>query len=143
MNRREELLALAGRVEGLTGPDREVDAEIAAKLRHHFGLPDWAARWGGEWRPTSHGHVVLMHEDGTDGPNFTSRFVTSSIDDAVWLVPERYKRHISMVISPASIDMGRRDYQAYLGGHARKGRARSFALALTAAALRALAEQQQ
>lgn len=125
MSRRDELLALAERVEALTGPDREGDA-LVQRI---------AGQDNGEHWFTGPSGVFTTDEQA---PAYTA-----SIDTAMSLVPERYRRHITMVISPASIDMGRRDYQAYLGGHARKGRAQSFALALTAAALRALAEQVQ
>ena len=43
---KDELLELATRVEALTGPDREVDATIAAHVR--YGLPpgaEWALKF--------------------------------------------------------------------------------------------------
>lgn len=55
------------------------------------------------------------------------------------LVPGRYSRDVMLSISPMSADMGGKDYRAALGGMKNRASARSFALALTAAALRARA----
>ena len=82
------LLALAERVEALTEPDREVDAEIACALRIGPNLPDWALRWDGDWTPTIAGHAVLRHLDDSPGPSFKSREYTASLDAAMTLVPE-------------------------------------------------------
>lgn len=78
----ERLAELAMRVEGLTGADREVDAEIAAALRigteHAWALnyPAWVGR--------GDGRVYL--EEG--GPSFAAPTYTASIDSAMTLVPE-------------------------------------------------------
>lgn len=84
---RETLLALAAKVEALSGPCRETDAEIAAVLKLGQNLPDWATRWTGEWRPTIQGSVVLFHDDGKPGPHFESACFTGSLDAAMALVP--------------------------------------------------------
>jgi hypothetical protein len=92
---REELLALAARVEALTGPCRETDAEIAVALRDGVNLPYWAIDWDGEWWSTIKGSVVLLHSDGRQGPHFTSRDYTASLDATMTLVPDA---HISGVL---------------------------------------------
>lgn len=114
MNNRDELLALAARVEAATGPDREIDYAIfcatAIKERANY------------WHPTEENHF------------------TASIDAAMSLVPEGCLWNLS-----------------YLGGRCRSdvyppgfdwnqppawASAVTPALALTAAALRALAQQE-
>ncbi len=88
---RDMLLELADRCERVTGPDRKLDAEVAAALQLGFNLPDWALRWTAEWKPTFGGRVVLMHDDGTLGPYFSSAKFTASLDDAMILVPEGWE----------------------------------------------------
>ncbi len=76
-----KLLALADRVEKLTGPDREVDAEIAACLR--IGTEHkWAFNYP-EWEGRADGRVYL--EKG--GPSFAALAYTASLDAAMTLVP--------------------------------------------------------
>jgi len=81
-----DLAELLERVRKATGPDRELDGEIAATLRVGNKLPDWAQNWTGEWRPTIQGFVVLMQDDEQPGPNFSSPKFTASIDAALALV---------------------------------------------------------
>lgn len=68
-----KLLALADRVEKLTGPDREVDAEIAAVQ----GL-----------RAVDEGHPLGWQCYDADGRITAFRRYTASIDHAMTLVPE-------------------------------------------------------
>lgn len=75
-----KLLALADRVEKLIGPDREVDAEIAACLR--IGTEHkWAFNYP-EWEGRADGRVYL--EKG--GPSFAACAYTASLDAAMTLL---------------------------------------------------------
>lgn len=81
-----EIEKLIERLEKATGPDRELDAEIAATLRIYRGQHKWAAEWSGEWRAAK-GLVHLMGEFGSRG-NFRPPAFTESIDAAASLGPD-------------------------------------------------------
>jgi hypothetical protein len=134
---REELLALAARVEALTGPCRETDAEIAVALRDGVNLPYWAIDWDGEWWSTIKGSVVLLHSDGRQGPHFTSRDYTASLDAAMTLVPKGLMAAVARFSNGqghANIHNGRDIDTTGI-----KCSSATAVLALTAAALRARA----
>ena len=136
MTTADELRALAERVQALDGPDREVDAEIAVALRIGKNLPDWAINWAEEWRPTIEGFVVLIHSDGRPGPHFSSLSLTASLDAAMTLVPDGCTWQVSTQ-EPGP--------WAWVGNDIidpRAPMAATPALALTAAALLARAEQE-
>ncbi len=79
------LLLLAEKVEGLSGPDREVDAEIAAALR--VGTEHgWALRYPA-WIAAKDGRVHLEK----NGPSFAAPAFTASLDAAMSLVPEGWR----------------------------------------------------
>lgn len=80
MTRREQLIALAEKVRALPGPDRDVDAEIAALCRLYFGNQDFVRDWSGEWRSIN-GLVHLLGKHGSCG-NFSPEKFTGSIDAA-------------------------------------------------------------
>lgn len=80
MSAREELEALADRVEMLAGPDREVDGLIAAAL----GLPHGPSSG---WNNSENGDYWTVEECA---PSYTA-----SIDDAMTLVPEGYDWSVS------------------------------------------------
>jgi hypothetical protein len=109
---RAELLALAARVEAATGADRELDRRI-----DHIRWPV----------PQPAYHLELSLRDRWDVPAFTS-----SIDAAASLVPATAS---TWRLDPrcASICVGRVRWK--------HGMAATPALALTAAALRAMAEE--
>ena len=70
--RRAEVLALAARVEALTGPDRTVDQDVARAVgwverRGHWDMPGGSRPWGYSW---------------LDIPRYTA-----SLDAAASLVP--------------------------------------------------------
>lgn len=89
MTDRDTLLALAERVEGLSNPDREVDAEVAAALR--TGTEHrWADNFP-EWEGRSDGRVYLE----TGGPSFPAPAFTGSLDAAKTLVPKGW--HVGML----------------------------------------------
>lgn len=127
---REELLALAERVEALSGPDREVDCAIGVAIGRFRTEPN--TRWpdqldyieireGGDWYP-GHGFDMLV-------PNWTA-----SLDAALSLQPEGWG-WVDLEISPKATEV-------LINNQSRQvcGRATTPALALTAVALRALAE---
>ena len=79
---REELIALASRVESLTGPDRDVDGAIARAL-------GWADRSGYWWSPEK---LVAARKSkrsiwSQGAPDLLPHF-TASLDAAMTLVPE-------------------------------------------------------
>jgi hypothetical protein len=143
---REEIIDLAKRVEALTGPDREVDGGIAAALKIGNNLPDWAARWDGEWKPTIQGAVVLMQADGNPGPHFSSLPYTASLDAAMQLVPMgcihmvRTLWHDDKTAGNATVSRYKQEGNGIFWQDNYAATAATPALALTAAALRAIAE---
>jgi hypothetical protein len=120
MSRKDELLALAERVEALTGPDRGIDTWI----ENHLGLA--------RFEPA---HPFRSHCDGDTRKE--PKPYSASLDAAMSLVPEGwvsvhgwdYPNIATRVIFMD--DDGDRQF---------RGRAATPALALTAAALRAIAE---
>lgn len=133
MTKRADLLALASRVEQLTGPDREVDAEIALAcgvVRERDG----DCFYGHEY------YSVLVLERGYydhEGNAPELLHYTSSIDAAMTLVPEGEEWCLSKVMydnkgTPA----------ACVNLMLPEVLAATPALALTAASLRALAEKE-
>jgi hypothetical protein len=154
MTRAEELLALAARVEALSGPDRDLDAEIAVAVSGDAGA--WVVRPS----PQS----VFAHLPGwyrtSDDKSHQAPAYTASLDAAMTLVPEGWAvDRLSMW--PASPDeasnkggpqstamlvgtsINRRGGSMFWGHGGKDGRAEATAatpaLALMAANLRALA----
>lgn len=145
-----ELLRLAERVEALTGPDREVDVAIwetfvssddYRRANHWPRYSDWESHVSGTWEPFY--------------PNLNAKKYTSSLEAAMSLVPEGF------AISDWMIWPGEKSKVVVIGTRLRpfgtekkdswvhdfkkdgkwRGEADTPALALTAAALRALAAQ--
>jgi len=120
MSRKDELLALAERVEALAGPDRGVDARICIAL----GLSK---------------DNVMVGEDGwcinsDTNPNpYRSPIYTASLDAAMSLVPEGAWWWVeAQPLHRSRFLAGCGNEQIHSGA--------TPALALTAAALRAIAE---
>jgi hypothetical protein len=124
------LTALAERVESAQGPDRELDAKIVAAIGsvaipwHHHGVavPQWREPSGLE---------------GAGTVSTASRYVplyTASVDAAVALVPVGWERGFSH--DPPHQAVGRVNKW---NEHSIEARAATPALAICAAALRALA----
>jgi hypothetical protein len=146
MTRKEELLALAARVEALTEPDRETDLLIHA---HQTGKRWRWAEFGGAFGAidpqTAQIAVQILPFDGTEHEHelhWADRDVilvpayTACLNAAMSLVP---------VGCTISLNIGRdRQTEATLESNWDTfcGYAATPALALTAAALRALAEQE-
>lgn len=118
--RRADVLALAARVEALTGPDRAVDAEIACVVE---GLT-FRKMLG----------VSAFRTSAGDRGLFEVRHYTASLDAAASLVPAGWSwgRFHSGVFEC----FGETPSRIFLT----RGEAATPALALTAAALRAIAE---
>ena len=117
-----ELIALAERVEGLTGPCRETDDEIAKAL----------------------GHCVLWFR-GFLGSTSTARPFTASLDAALGLVPEGWT-YVSLEICARGTvhDYAHVRLEKLIGDDDEQrwdGDAKTLPLALTAAALRAMAQE--
>jgi hypothetical protein len=134
MNRRDELLVLASKVEALDGPDREVDAEIAVSihggeivwLQANYTMENYPAR-----KYASADHVGGYGKAPVDP-------VTASLDAAMSLVPEKWDFAVASEEGKGVAGAIRRKPHAHADAEAA-----TPALALTAAALRALAEQKQ
>ncbi len=79
---------LIERLAKATGPDRELDAEIAADLRIYNGpgTQQWITDWKGQLRAIN-GLVHLIGDQGSCG-NFKPPAYTASVDTAMTLVPE-------------------------------------------------------
>ena len=127
MMTRTTLLALASRVEAATAPDRGIEREIAIAVGWHFydrkvdhtrpAIEQW-------WRPGA-------TTPSTDFPRFMA-----SLDDAMSLVPSGYEWSVNWCgNSVANVSEIGVDYPVHCGG------ASTPALALTAAAIRALAQE--
>lgn len=94
------LPSLIKRLEECTGPDRELDAEIAVALRilpePSRQAPDvsWIDRNFPEWRARKDGKVEVVHSNGTGGVHWQPARYTASVDAAMQLVPEGWTYHI-------------------------------------------------
>ena len=88
-----DLEKLAQRVEALTGPCREMDAEITVALRRHHPAGLWSLNFP-EWEPdyTDKGRVWAVGNINGNGSHrsgsWISEFYTASIDEALTLVPK-------------------------------------------------------
>jgi hypothetical protein len=124
MSRKDELIALAERVEALTGPDRGVDARICIALglskdNVMVGVDGWCINSGINPNP------------------YRSPTYTASLDAAMSLVPEGYDCVHGWDYPNRAIRVLFMDDD---GDRLFRGRAATPALALTAAALRAIAQ---
>ena len=143
---REDMLALADRVESLTGPDREVDFLIATALgevpehviQGPVGTPYGWFRREDQWAltRTKESDVYAGVESWSPKPR------TASLDAAMSLVPEGWKLRQMAFSAPCADD---RKWHLNLHGglvgqNTFVGRGSTAALALTAAALKAHAE---
>jgi len=134
---RAELLALAERVEGLTGPDVCTAKAIFAAV-YPEKVPFDIVSSGYGWREDSAGWWLETGEDSRNPrqtiypPNWLG-----SLDAAMSLVPKGWT--LFHLDGPWNSDPS---HATVANGDFCEGQAATPALALTAAALRALAEQQ-
>lgn len=93
----DALHTLIARVEAATGPDRRLDAEIAASVRS--GLPagcDWAfkfPKWEGAPNNTGTVRIIGNQNGNCDyiSGNFQSPIYTGSLDAATNLIPPGFE----------------------------------------------------
>ena len=123
MSRKDELLALAERVEGLTGPDRGVDAAIAVAM---FGGTT-AIPLGCYWTGGEYYHAT------------SAAAYTASLDAAMSLVPEGWAYATGNGHQGAWAWCQPDDSRTWVAPED-LSKAATPALALTAAALRAIAK---
>lgn len=139
---KQDLIALAERVEKAEGPDRELDALIEAVRRSvpKPGVNGWIA--------VGDRHYERLIPGTTAVEYFVVRRYTASLDAAMTLVPEGCGYEVASDYSD-EWDSGFRFYRlsgrfnarVYLaGGGSFEANAATPALALTAASLRAIAE---
>lgn len=85
---------LAERVEASSGPDRELDAEITATVRHFPN--DVGFVWQDDLEPNvpEPGRVTCVTSLGTSGPHYAAPRYTASLDAAMKLVPKDW--HIAI-----------------------------------------------
>lgn len=122
------LLELAARVEGLAGPDRRIDAEICLALGLSGGNPIVSPGCDG-W---------LVGSESNPNPVEAARY-TASLDAAMALIPEGRGRG-AFAMSRDSFGRTHCDVWTDVEFNRREhGSAKSAALALCAAALRAKA----
>jgi len=83
---------LIERISAATGPDRALDAEIAAFVKQcSRNAPAWVRNWQGLWAPApkvNSGAVALWHDSGELSVWWNAPEFTASIDAALTLVPE-------------------------------------------------------
>jgi hypothetical protein len=144
---KDELLALAERVEALAGPCREVDARIwcvlnGKKYKGHFepyGIRD-GSRIAVEYtEPPKRTRCVT---GGRDGGSHAFP-MTASLDAAMSLVPEGWSYQVSANPKSAYATVVHKDHEDEYDERVYSGHAATPALALTAAALRARAANQE
>lgn len=120
MTNREELLRLAERCEAATGPDREIDGAIDRLFNKRPKHGDYDPGERAVWRVKDGWSGLLVRGDGFARGSFCAAEYTASLDAAMTLVPEGWE-YVLM------------ERTVWSSGN-------SLALALTAAALRALAQ---
>lgn len=142
-DKRQTLLDLAARVEGLTQSEREIDAEIACIIGKPLGdIDHWLHADDIQWEPTAHGWYQAIFPDGSKGSAFASMEYTNSLDAAKRLIPKGYgwlgtdthMEHWAQIVSQSSLEDGTK---LNMGGPTAK--AGTLPLALCSAALRARA----
>lgn len=82
------LLLLAEKVEGLEGPDREVDALLDRMLFDRPKNGDYCPVESAIWRIREDGSGLLVRHDGYARDSFCPARYTASVDSALTLVPE-------------------------------------------------------
>lgn len=146
-----DLMELASRVEAGEGPDRELDAAIACVIGRPLGnIEHWLHGDDISYQPTAHGYYVAVipteNGDTRTSETFKAEAFTASLDAAMTLIPGDEMWDVSR----ESAETYTADLTCFYRGivdyepDADKvpfGRAKSPALALTAACLRARAHQ--
>ena len=139
------LLELADRCEREEA-SRRLDAEIGVAIRDRpvGKMNDWIDKNFPVWRPHhTEGRIEVVHDDGKGGVHWEVLSYTTSLDAAVTLVPEdwtAWELRSSRAKTRFHAELSRLDNNTELQEYA-DGRAKTPALALCAAALRALASK--
>lgn len=121
------------KIEKLSKPNAEIDAEIAATFRIYTGEFEWVRKWSGEWRAIN-GLVHLIGDHGSSG-NFRPPAYTASLDAAMSLFDGHIPRGLTLT-RRSNPDMGGRDWIVSAIGKRAAGR--SWPLALCALAIQTL-----
>lgn len=146
MTQRDDLMRLAERVEALAGPDREVDAEIAAAIRWcPWGKDHWVNDLSFPFRANPNGRVQPYDQQGPlPGGSWEAPRYTASIDAAMTLALPHWWLEIGAPLSPDAYGYSREDQRMPRAGfqmigepYSAASRAATLPLALTAASLRA------
>lgn len=129
------LLELAKRCEAATGPNRDIDA-LAALAAGYTTNPDGYGEGSDWWTPEGKS-LPRIRGFGARPPGFTA-----SIDAALTLVPIGWETAIYIGGESANVQLETQDMRERFALNAEiiDGTAATPALALTAAALRAMAE---
>lgn len=94
-------MTLSFRVEAATGPDRELDAEIAVAIQAKpIDNPGWLKRWKGAVVGGSIfqvGWVGILRDDGRFEIRWPVAAYTASIDAADSVTPSNFVRRISQI----------------------------------------------
>ncbi len=120
----DELMALADRVEALTGPCRETDVAVSKAVGRHIGIRKYTASLDAAMALVPDGHVMSLNSTSDD----EKRRYRGDVPIADWVAMLIKQEHCG--------------YKIDFRGHCRHGYAATPALALTAAALRAIAADQ-
>jgi len=134
MTTKAQLTQLAERVMALSGPDREVDAEIAAAVRYFPKGVGYV--WQSELSANSpeKGRVECCTSVGTGGPHYAAPAYTASLDAAMSLAGDRFG---SLIVG--RFPDGRVGYVSRVGGQ--DAESETAPNAVTAAALLARAAE--
>ncbi len=98
------LLLLAEKVEGLEGPDREVDCLLDRMLFDRPKNGDYCPAENAIWRVREDGSGLLVRHDGYARDSFCPARYTASVDAAMSLVPDGWDW---VIYSDGSCEIGR------------------------------------
>ncbi len=152
----EKLIELAARCEAAAGPDRGIDGELDRLLNKRPKDGDYLEAERAIWRVDGHSGLATRH-DGCARASFCAREFTASIDAAMTLKPsglglwlqwsmfDRERPIAEVVLTRTATTILNDSGAAYHCAETELVRARAAtpALALCAAALRALAHKEE
>lgn len=140
-----DLLSLANEIEAAEIGSRELDARICAAMRMlPPNCPDWLKNWGGKFAVHDKfpERVSAVHEDGKQGTHWNSAKVTTSADAALSLVPEGW-RIIDLYEAKRGVFLIRLVKGKTVIPENKSIEAKTLPLAISAASLRALAQEDE
>ena len=147
---KDELLALAERVEALSGPDREADARIAVVIRYAYNAAPFVDLEACQSVTDEDEWNVICRVNGQKTDRYSPPRYTASLDAAMSLVPCKSDNEVGFSFWPQhraaptagliKCQLWHIDgFQNYAPGGVPEATAGTHILALCAAALRALA----